>query len=291
MDKNSLIKSGKILEKALRFAKKILKKNVPIIEIANKVEEFIIKKNAKPAFPVNLSINEVAAHYSPFPDDKLRAFGLIKIDAGVNYNHHITDAAISINLSNDIENTKLIDASRQALKQSLKIIKPEIEVCEIGSIIEKQIKKFGFKPIYNLSGHNITFNSLHGGKTIPNYNNKEKTKLEYGEIVAIEPFTTNGVGYVEDGKPSSIWILKRERKPRLYREIYDFIKTHFGTFPFTERWIKISNYLYALKYFKQQGIIHNYPQLVEKTNAKVSQYETTILVEDKPKILVNVFEI
>jgi len=286
-----LLKSGKILEKTLAFAKKIVKKEVMLLDIVKKIEEFIIKQKAKPAFPVNLSINDIAAHYSPFPNDKAIAYGLIKIDIGVNYNGYITDAAITIDLENSKENKRLIRASKEALKQAIRVVKPEIEVWEIGKAIEEKIKEYGFKPIYNLSGHSIDFNNLHAGKSIPNYNNKEKTKITTNEIIAIEPFATSGIGYVIDGNPSSIWILKKQVKPRLYREIYNFIKENFNGLPFSERWLSFSNYKIALNYFKQQGIMHNYSILIEKNKGKVSQYETTLLVNEKPKLLVDVFEI
>ncbi len=293
MIEKNYIKSGKILEKTLEFAKNIIKKDLEFIEIAEKIEQYVSKQNAKLAFPINLSINEIAAHYSPFPNDKTIASGLIKVDIGINYNGYITDAAISIDLENSNENKKLIKASKEALIEAIKIAKPNVYVYEIGSVIENKIKQYGFNPIYNLTGHSINLNNLHSGKNIPNYNNGEKTKLFFNDVIAIEPFATNGIGYVVDGKQSSIWIIKKQKKPRLYREIYEFINRNFGFLPFSERWIekKFSNYKIALSYLKQQGILHNYNELIEKSKGKVSQFETTIIVKEKPKVLVNVFDI
>ncbi|MEM2768525.1 MAG: type II methionyl aminopeptidase [Candidatus Pacearchaeota archaeon] len=288
-----LIKSGKILEKTLSYAKNIVKNGIPLIDVTEKIEEFVRKQNAKLAFPVNLSINEIAAHYSAFENDKNICHGLIKIDIGINYNGNITDAAISIDLAKNEENKKIIQACKNALKSAIKIIKPNIQVYEIGKIIEEKIKEYELKPIYNLMGHCIEKNKLHTGKSIPNYNNYETTKIYENEVIAIEPFATlkNASGYVIDGERSSIWILKKEKKVRLYREVYEFIKNNFNGLPFSERWVKFQNYLLALNYFKSQEILYNYPQLIEKTKAKVGQFETTILVKDKPKILVDVFNL
>ncbi|RLG69156.1 MAG: type II methionyl aminopeptidase, partial [Candidatus Iainarchaeum archaeon] len=56
------VNAGHILFEAQQFAKKILEPNANLFECAEKIEEFIIKKGAKPAFPTNLSLNENAAH-------------------------------------------------------------------------------------------------------------------------------------------------------------------------------------------------------------------------------------
>lgn len=289
--KKELIKSGKILEKTLIYAKKIIKKDKLLIEVNDLIEEFVKKHNAKLAFPINLSINDIAAHYSVFENDEKKCEGLLKVDIGINYKGYITDAAISIDLENNEENKKIILACREALKQAIKCIKPEIAVWEIGKVIEEKIKDYGLKPIYNLTGHSIEKNKLHSGKNIPNYNNEDNTKIYENEIIAIEPFATNGIGYVIDGERSSIWILKEEKKPRLYREVYEFIKNNFNSLPFNERWIKFQNKQIALNYLKSQKILYNYPQLIEKSKAKVSQFETTVLVKEKAKVLVDVFNL
>ena len=286
-------KAGKILLEALAYAKKITKKDVLLLEIAEKLEEFVEDKNAKLAFPPNLSINKIAAHYSPFSKDTTVASGLLKIDIGIKYNNTIVDGAITLDLENSKENKMMIKASLEALKAATKIIKPDIEVCEIGREIEKVISDFGFRPIYNLMGHSID-GKLHGGKNIPNYDNKDKTKIGYNEVIAVEPFVTlkNASGYVEDEKPSSIWRLKNDVRPRLYRDIFNYIKQNYDYLPFSQRWLekKFSNASAALKIFETQGILHNYKHLVEKTGAKVSQAETTFLIKEKP-IFIDIFDI
>ncbi len=304
-DISGYILAGKLLERTIKYARKITKRDMLLLEIAEKIEEFIAKNNendennennesrASCAFPPNLSIDEIAAHYSPFMNDKTQARGLLKIDVGVMINNCIADAAISIDLEKDKENKNLIKAANDALKAALKVIKPGISVSDVGKAIEEKISKYGFKPIYNLSGHSIG-KTLHAGKTIPNYESGEKTIIEENEVIAIEPFVTSGEasGYVVDGKPSSIWILKKEQKPRLYRNIYDFIIKNYNSLPFSQRWVEkvFPNANLALNIFAKQGIMHNYKELIEKTKAKVSQAETTIVVKNKPIVLTNVFD-
>ncbi|MEM2933128.1 MAG: type II methionyl aminopeptidase [Candidatus Pacearchaeota archaeon] len=288
--------AGKLLEQTLSLAKKICKKEVLLLKIAEQLENFIEKScaiRAALAFPPNLSINEIAAHYSPFTNDTTLASGLLKVDIGVRVNDCIADAAISLDLEGSEENKELIKTAKEALKAALQVAKPEVEVCEIGKAIEEKINEFGFRPIYNLTGHEISKTSLHGGKTIPNYNNNDKTKLEENDVIAIEPFVTlpNASGSVVNGKPSAIWILKKLQKPRTHREIYEWINKNFNSFPFSQRWLKFENASIALKLFESQGLVYNYPELVEKTGAKVSQAETTIIIKEKPIILTNIFDI
>jgi methionyl aminopeptidase len=287
-------RAGKILEEILIYAKKIIKKDSLLIEIAEKIEEIVKSKNTKLAFPPNLSINEIAAHYSPFSNDNTIARGLLKVDVGIIFNSCIVDAAITIDLEKNKENRRMIKSNLKALKEGIRVIKPGIKVCEVGKAIERVIIKEGYKPIFNLTGHSID-KSLHGSKSIPNFDNKDETLIEENEIIAIEPFLTlkEAIGYVEDGRPSAIWKINKDLKPRLHREIFNYIKNNYNNFPFSQRWIekKFQNAYFALKIFEKQGILYNYKELVEKSGAKVSQAETTIIVKEKPIILVDVFDI
>ena len=63
-------KAGAITREAVLFAKGIVRKGIPLKELAEQIEAKIVSLGGKPAFPVNLSINEIAAHYTPSYDDK-----------------------------------------------------------------------------------------------------------------------------------------------------------------------------------------------------------------------------
>lgn len=123
MDKQKILLAGKIASQVREYAKTIVKKNIPLLEIAEKIEKKIIELKGKPAFPTNLSIDNIAAHYTPFPDDKTLAHGLLKIDFGVQIDGWISDTAFSVDLENSSENKKLIQASEDALKNAIELIK------------------------------------------------------------------------------------------------------------------------------------------------------------------------
>ena len=292
LNKEKILEAGKIASEAKKYARTIVKKRVPLIEIAEKIEAKILELGGKPAFPVNLSIDNVAAHYTPSHDDKALAHGLIKVDLGVHIDGWVADTSFSLDLDGSDSNKKLIKSSEEALDSAIELIKKAVEsttLGEIGSIIEKKIDSYGFTPIINLSGHSIDHYNLHSGVNVPNFNNNNQEHLEYG-IYAVEPFATNGSGKVHDGKPSGIYHLLSEKNPRspIAREVISFIKKEYKELPFCSRWIvkKLGlKALFGLRELESNGNLHHFSQLVETQNAVVSQSEHTILVE-KDKVSV-----
>jgi len=284
-----LKKAGLIAKQVIEYARLIIKPDTPLLEIANKIDDKILELNAKPAFPVNLSINEIAAHSTPSYNDEAKAHGLLKIDVGIHIDGYIADTALSIDLENSEENKNLIKTAEEARDNALEKINLSMKLREIGSIIEKTCQKNNVQPIINLSGHSISNYNLHAGITIPNFDNTQEIKISQG-IYAIEPFTTLGVGSVKDGKPSGIYHLEKDGNVRdnFAREILKFIKEEYKTLPFCSRWIHKkfgTRGLLALKQIEQANILHHYPQLIEKSGAKVAQSEHTILLTKTEKII------
>ena len=286
MDKEKILKAGRIASEVRKYARTIVKKDVPLLEIAEKIEEKIKDVGGKPAFPVNLSIDNISAHYTPSHDDKTLAHGLLKVDFGVHIDGWIADNAFSIDLEENDENKKLIKASEKALENALKMTKKEISTDEIGDIISKTIESYGFSPIINLSGHSMEQYDLHSGISIPNINDKKDIKLKEG-VYAFEPFATTGSGKVHDGKPSGIYELRETKNVRnpISRKVLEFIKKEYNTLPFCSRWVvkKIgTKALFGLKHLEDNGNLHQFAQLVEVQGSKVSQAEHTVLIsEDK----------
>lgn len=289
MDKEKIIKAGKIASEVKAWIKPQIKKDVPLIEIAEKIESKILELEGKPAFPVNLSINNVAAHYTPGHNDKTPAHGLLKVDFGVHIDGWTADNAFSLDLEENEENKKLIKASKEALENVMKIIKEGVSINDIGETIQTTIESKEFSPVINLSGHSMDHYKLHSGTTIPNINDKKNDELEEG-LYAIEPFATNGSGRVKNGKPSGIYELRIDKSVRspIAREVLELIKKEYNTLPFCSRWIvkKIgTKALFGLKQLEDNGNIHHFSQLVEIQGSKVSQAEETVLIE-KEKITI-----
>jgi methionyl aminopeptidase len=278
------LKAGKIAEQVREWIKPQIKKDILLLEIADRIEKKIAELGGKPAFPVNLSINDIAAHYTPAFDDKEKAHGLLKVDFGVHVDGWVADNAFSVDLENSEENRKLILAAEKALQNALVKVKQGINLSEIGREIQKTIEFYKATPIINLSGHSISHYDLHAGTTIPNYDNETKEILEEG-IFAIEPFATFGNGKVYDGRPSSIYYLVDERNVRspIARKILDFVIEEYSTLPFCSKWIVRKfgqGALFGLKQLEDNGNLHQFSQLIEVSHRNVSQAEHTILVEE-----------
>lgn len=286
---DSYIKAGIIAASVMDYARNLIKIEMPLIEAAEKIEEKIFELKAKPAFPVDLSCNEIAAHYSPIHDDKSVANGLVKIDLGVELNGFPVDMASSVDLTPEQKYKELIKASEEALKNAIKTIRFGIKTKEIGEAVENIIKSYGLNPIRNLYGHELQKYSLHSGLRIPSYNDKSEIVLNEG-IFAVEPFATTGVGLVVNGKPSEVFQLQNKKAVRdaYARQVLDFIEKEYKTFPFCARWIikKFGNKaLFSLSILEKEEILHHFPQLIEKSNGIVSQTEHSIMIT-REKVIV-----
>lgn len=266
--------AGKIAGDALKYGLGLIKEGVSYLEVAEKVESYILK-NAKIAFPVNISVNNIAAHYTPNPEDKhvFRRGDVVKLDVGAHVNGYIGDTAATIEVGSN-EHGDLIEASKMALENAISIVRAGIKIAEIGEEIEKTINSYGYRPIRNLQGHSIEQYKLHAGLSIPNYAGYSGGEiLKEGDVVAIEPFATDGEGYVIDDGRSNIYQVIRKSQAA-----GDFLK-NFGTLPFAERWV----YRHGLSKMKlnfmvRKRIIHSYNILIEAKNGIVSQKEHTIMV-------------
>ncbi len=277
-------KAGKIAAEARDYGASLLKAGAKLLDIAEKVEKKIYELGGKPAFPVNISINRVAAHFSPKLDDvelEIREGDVVKLDVGAHVDGYIADTALTVEVDNDRYH-RLIQSSKSALERVIEHVKPGVEVGEIGKIVYESIKKEGFNPIENLSGHGLGRFKLHTGVSIPNIPTRSKRKLKEDEVVAIEPFASTGRGYVESKGWSNIYLYMHPptlRDIRL-RFLAKRLKEKFGTLPFADRWFvrEFPNLKIGLERLISHGSVYHYPRLVD--DGIVSQHEHTIIVTE-----------
>jgi methionyl aminopeptidase len=277
--------AGKLAARIRDESKSMIMVGESLLDIAETIEKMILEEGARPAFPVNISINDLAAHYTPEAEceSTLGENDLVKVDLGIEINGALSDTAYSVDLSG--ENGKLVEASDEALKNAIASIRPGVTVGEIGGIIEGTINGYGFKPISNLSGHMIKSNELHAGVEIPNVKSNDPYKFVEGDIFAVEPFSTTGSGYVEDLEQVEIFSIYMPSKIRMRqsRMIIDYVLKNYGMLPFAERWIRKnfqSKLLVsaALRELLQNHFIRGYPVLREAGRGLVSQAEHTVRV-------------
>jgi len=284
-DRENWIKAGKIAAEVREWSKSLIKPGAKMSGIADKIENKIRELEAFPAFPVNLSLNEAAAHDTAhFNDERVLKDEIIKVDIGVCYEGAVGDTAYTIDLSG--KRDKLVEASIAALKAAEKTLRIGVTLAEIGKAIEDTITSFGFEPVRNLSGHGIALYDIHTSPGIPNYDTGDMTKLEKGMIIAIEPFATDGSGRIKNAEPIVIYE-EMEHKPirsMIARQVAKEIEA-YNDVPFARRWLddkfgynKVS---LALRQLEMNGNIKGHPKLVEVNNGMVSQAEHTYLIDDE----------
>lgn len=278
------IRAGKIARKALEKGKEKCEEGVPYIDIAKTVEKTIRKYDAKPAFPTNISVNSVGAHYTPTENDqkKIEKGDLVKIDIGCHVDGYIADNAATVEVGTSNYNS-LIKASEEALDIAVKTIRPGVRTRDIGKQIETVIQDRGFNPISNLTGHEVKKYVLHTGTSIPNVPKGWK-KIKKGMVLAIEPFATNGQGRVEEKEAGNIYKLKGKRNLKdKDLEFYKWMEERFNDLPFAGRWCKKfdDDYKNLLDRLRRFGSVMSYPILKEKKEGLVSQREHTVIVTSK----------
>jgi len=286
--------SGKILRETREEIRNFVREDMPIIEVCEKAEKTIMDKGGKPAFPCNVSINEIAAHYTSPPNDnrKIPRKSIVKVDIGVHVDGYLTDTAVTICFNPEYKS--LVDTAEQALKTAINSIHPEMSTSKLGAIIEKTIKSHGFKPISNLTGHQVGRYLVHAGTSLPNVAQLSFSKIKLGEVYAIEPFVTlpDAVGRVEDGEEATIFrFLKSKSLKNPYaKQLLKHIEENFRTLPFAERWLQgivpKEHHREAFRELLSSKALMGYPIFVEVSRKPVAQAEHTVLiVEDGCVIL------
>ncbi|MEM1992280.1 MAG: type II methionyl aminopeptidase [Nitrososphaerota archaeon] len=285
-----LFQAGRIAARVKERIYSLVKEGVKLVEVCEAVEMMIESEGGKPAFPCNVCVDEVAAHYSPLPDDQstIPPNALVKVDLGVHIDGYIVDTAISVSLSK--EKQPLVAAAEEALRAAVKFIKAGTRLGEIGAVIQSTIQKAGFKPIKNLTGHEISRYNLHGGASIPNIAIPDIRRVVKGAVYAIEPFVSfaNAAGEVVNADASTIFRLDVKKVPMAKlkldeKALVEYIDENFKGLPYSPRWLrasKVPDPLGVHEKLVKTGRIHKYPVLVEKRRQPVAQAECTVYVEE-----------
>ena len=285
---DSYLKAGKIVIEAREYGVTLIKAGASLKEVCDKIEDKIRSLKGELAFPVQISLNQVAAHYCPDDNDTVifKQGDLAKLDIGVHINGYVADTAVSVDLGNHAE---LMKASREALDNALKLIRPGVTLGEIGKVIQETISSHGFSPIKNLSGHGLGEYEIHTKPTIPNFDTGDTTKLKEDQVIAIEPFATTGQGMIFESTNPTIFsqIDQKPVRSPFAREILAYIQ-QYKALPFARRWLVrkfgAGKTSFALRELLQADILRAYPPLPEKADGLVSQFEHSVIVKDKPII-------
>jgi methionyl aminopeptidase len=292
---DNYIQAGKIASQVREYARTQDHTGKSLSQICQDIEQEIFKKGGEPAFPVNVSLNDIAAHYTAVPNDPIivKNTDVLKIDVGVHIDGYIADTAVTVTYDAKYQN--LIDTAERALAEAISIARSNTRVSDIGRIIEKTITKYGCKPIQNLSGHSLERYTIHAGKSIPNiWTIGHSFNLSVNNVYAIEPFVTtkDGQGIVYEGKIKNIYGIgsRKRTKDQKADDFLEYLWNRFKTLPFALRWI-VDDYeekdaLSLLEILVKKKSLHAYPILIEGANRIVVQAEHTIIPQESNTITI-----
>jgi methionyl aminopeptidase len=289
--KENFIKAGSLAKHIRSYGKSLIIKEASYNEIIAKIILEIKSHGAIPAFPPQIALNEVAAHFLPSPDEDIMLVDqVVKLDIGVCYEGAIGDTACTVDLSG--KNTQLITAAEMALENACNSIKVGMKVCEIGKIIDTTIKSYGLHPVRNLAGHGLGIYKVHMPPTIPNYDDRSTAIIKPGMTFAIEPFATDGEGYIYEVDPARIYAFTANKNAKSVeaKNLLIKIKALKGL-PFSLHEILDENFTLELTIkgideLMKIGAIDGYGPLIEETGGMVAQFEHSVLVDDEGNVII-----
>jgi methionyl aminopeptidase len=283
--KQNYIRAGEVIQKARKKAREVTEPGKSYYDIAEEIEAMIRDEGLEPAFPVNISANDEAAHFSPGVSGggKISESQVIKVDIGAHSEGYIADTALTVNPSG--ERKEMIETVEEVLEAALNLIEPGLTVSEFGDFITDEIPE-DYEPVRNLTGHYLDKFTQHAGVSIPNIPNDSDHEFQVGDAFAIEPFLTNGSGKIKNGSKGNIYKLENDRNVRgkVERQLLNEIR-EFNGLPFSPRWFSDfgARQKMALNKLVQADVVHSYPVLKEVRGGTVVQAEHTVILTEEGK--------
>ena len=249
-------------------------------------------------FPTGVSLNFVAAHFTPNPGDQvvLQQDDVCKVDIGTHVNGRIVDCAFTAAFNPRYDN--LLEAPREATYAGIRASGIDARLGEIGAQIQEVMESYEVeldgrtypvKSVRNLHGHTIGLHQIHGGKSVPIVRNGDNTRMEEGEFYAIETFGSTGKGMVHDDLECSHYMIDYDRfgQPVALRDpkakaLLSHIEKKYGTLPWCRRHLHRdgqTKHLMPLRNLVQAGVVVPYPPLCDTRGSYVAQFEHTFVLK------------
>ena len=151
---------------------------------------------------VCISTNEEIVHGVP-TEYELEKGDIVSFDLVITYKNMKTDSAFTMVVDDEPRGaTKLLlKTTEQSLYAAIDAIQGPVHTGDIGSAIEKVLKKARLGIVRELVGHGVGL-KMHMPPDVPNYGTKgQGVLLQPGDTIAIEPMATLGgeaIAYLDD---------------------------------------------------------------------------------------------
>jgi methionyl aminopeptidase len=290
--KRSSLTAGKVAADALSRAREMVHEDMPVRELCEKVEMLLFSQGCEPSFPVNVSVDSIAAHDTASLADNeivIPKHAVVKIDVGAHHQGYISDTALTVSFNPEAE--RLVKAAEGALEHAISALRPDVQISQVSSMIERTIRSYSVNPVVDLTGHTIERYRLHAGVSIPNVSTRGGAKLSPGMVFAIEPFATFGIGEIDEDSVGKIYSgIKRVRSPIKFDErVMEYAIKQRKGMPFSDRWLanagRSEDVLASIRRLVRFGSLYEYKVLKEKSGGLVSQFEHTVYMDTDGPII------
>lgn len=280
-ERDLYLEAGAVASRILADGLSEIRPGALIRDVVGRIEGRVSDEGFGLAFPLNVSLNEDAAHDTATPGD-MRTFGkgdVVKVDLGVHADGFIADTAATVDLGS---NGLLVEAAQAALRSAISLVKPGVTIGEIGGAIQAEIESRGYRPVENLTGHGLARFRIHTPPNIPNLKASGGMVLTEGMVFAIEPFASTGRGHVTERPRREIYQQISEKPVRMpqAREIVKAVRDRQGM-PFARRWLTGDRLEVPLAALVRSGVLHAYPVLGDIPGSLIAQAEHTLIVTEE----------
>ncbi|KAJ1891334.1 Methionine aminopeptidase 2 [Kickxella alabastrina] len=299
-----LRRAAEVHREVRQYAQSVIRPGMDLADIAELIENgtrTLVQEQGMAAgvgFPTGLSLNSCAAHYTPNKGDHviIQQDDVLKVDIGVQVNGNIVDSAFTMAWNDRYK--PLLDAVKDATNTGIREAGIDVRLGDVGAAIQEVMESYEIeldgkvipiKPLRNLCGHNIGPYVIHGGKSVPIVANGDPTRMEEGELFAIETFGTTGKGTVFDKGICSHYsrtVDARRSQSASGNKLLGVIGKNFGSLPFCRRFLDRlgeSHYYLGLKSLVDEGIVTAYPPLWDVEGSYTAQFEHTLILRPNIK--------
>eukprot|EP01083_Nonionella_stella_P228374 809398_1 len=279
-----------------------------VVDICSAGDEYILSRTAKVfakgkvekgiAFPVSLSINHLAGHFSPLAEEEtcVKPGDMVKIDLGVHIDGFAALVAHTVVVPDPAapgpisgKKANVIAACYTAAEAVLRLIQPGVKNNRVSEYITKVADEFRCQPLQGVLSHElrqfvIDANNTIIGKIDPDQGLKvDEFEFETNQVFGIDIVMSTGDGKGRELNEQTT-VFKREvdvnynLKMQASRRFLAEVNRRFPTYPFTLRSIEDKSARLGLTECLKHDLLQPYPVLFEKEGEFVAQLKFTVLL-------------
>ncbi len=193
--------AGRVVGLVFKTLESAIKPGISTLDIDSIVEKTMLENGCIPAekgyygYPASacVSVNDTLIHGIPSSKIIIREGDIVSVDIVATYKGYSADACRTFKVGTLTErSSRLVDVTKQAFFEAVKLIKPGIHLGDISETIQKYVESHGYNVVREFTGHGIGAH-MHEDPSIPNYGKAGTGPiLTSGMALAIEPMVLEG---------------------------------------------------------------------------------------------------